>query len=92
MSEENVKPEEQNFVPVCRFRNRVYAEMVAEILTNEGIPCYVKGDDSSIFGVAGFGGQDQMWPAILLTTEEHVDYAREICQLYADSASVKRRS
>lgn len=74
------------FVPACRFRARIYAEMVAEILKEQGIPCYVTGDDSSIFGVAGFGGQDQTWPAILMTTEEHLDQVREICSQYADTS------
>ncbi len=66
--------------------------MVAEILEKEGIPCYVKGDDSSIFGVAGFGGQDQVWPAIVMTTQEHVDRVREICREYAETSPVRAGS
>ena len=89
---DEAEAERSKFVAACRLRSRIFAEMVAEILEKEGIPCYVKGDDSSIFGVAGFGGQDQLWPAIIMAAEEDVERVKEICRQYAETSPVKSGS
>ena len=72
------EPPRGKLVPIRRFKSRLYAEMVKDVLDREGIPCFISGDDVGILGMSGFTGTDSVWPATLWGPEDKKDYIESL--------------
>lgn len=63
--------------------------MLLNILKGQGIPCYVTGDESPIFGLGSFAGGDEVYPAVIMVPAPEAVRARRTCRKYAEISSSK---
>jgi hypothetical protein len=70
------------YVPLKSLPSRLYAEMLKEILEQEGIPCLIKGED--LGGMLGGGAAFEPVEIMLWVPEEDYERGLEIAESIVD--------
>ena len=77
-------PPVDEFTKLKTFPTRLYAEMIRDVLEQNGIPSFVKSDDYGVFGGGSFGSQTSL-PVSLWVPKSEFDRAWELSDQLLDS-------